>query len=141
MSGNLPPLRKALVIDDDTGNLGVLNILLTRAGYQVLSVAEGQAGMALADGTFALAFIDMRLPDVFGAEVVAAVRSTGPDTFIIAATMDDDPKTMHAVYDAGCDLFLVKPYDMPQVMQILQNAQRGRRWLADRLGVREYIGR
>ncbi len=134
-------VRKALVIDDDPGNCDVLRLLLTQLGYQVHSAADGQTGMAMADHTFTLAFVDMRLPDVFGAEVVAALRRVGPDTFIIAATMDDTVDTMQAAYAAGCDTFLVKPYDIDQVMHLIGRARRGRRWIADRLGLREYSGR
>jgi CheY-like chemotaxis protein len=147
MSDNSSAIRKALVVDDNDGNRDVLGVLLTQLGYQVYSATDGQAGIAAADlpaqtgSAFALAFVDMRLPDVFGAEVIAAVRRAGSDTFIIAATMDDDPKTMHAAYDAGCDMFLVKPYDIEQVMQIVRQAQRGRHWIADQFGLREYTRR
>jgi len=137
-----PAIRQALVIDDDEGNRGVLRVLLTRAGYQVVSATDGQTGLAhLSTQSFTLAFVDMRLPDMFGAQVVSAIRQAAPDAFIIAATMDDDPATMHAAFDAGCDMFLVKPYDVPQITQIIHTAQRGQRWLADRMGVRKYIGR
>lgn len=141
MSNHSPVERRALVVDDNDDNREVLRVLLTQLGYQTIAAVDGQGGIAAADSTLALAFVDMRLPDMSGAEVVVAVRRAGPDTFIITATMDDDPATMHAAYDAGCDLFLVKPYDIEQVMQIVRQARRGRRWIADHFGLREYTGR
>ncbi len=133
--------REALVVDDDPGNRDVLRVLLEQLGYQVRSAPDGRSGIALAARAFALAFVDLRLPDLPGTEVVAAVRRAGPETFIAVATMDDTAQTMLAAFAAGCDTFLVKPYDIDQVMSLVRNARRGRRWIADHMGLREYKGR
>jgi CheY-like chemotaxis protein len=132
--------RKALVIDDDPSNLDVLRVMLGRAGFEVQAVSSGREGIAAADASFALIFVDLHLPDVFGTEVVSAVRQAGPATFVVVATMDDDFATMRAAYEAGCDMFLVKPYDLAQVLQIAREAHRGQRWIVDRHGLREYLG-
>jgi CheY-like chemotaxis protein len=138
MDPDTPARRLALVVDDDAGNREVLQILLAQLGYQVQAVATGQAGIGAAGGAFALAFVDMRLPDVSGAEVIAAVRRAGPDTFLVVATMDDTAATQQSAYAAGCDAFLVKPYDLEQLTELVRQARRGQRWLADHLGLRRY---
>lgn len=136
-----PSARLALVIDDDQGNRTVLSLFLTRCGYQVHTANNGKDGIALANSQpITLAIVDMLLPDMLGSNVVAAVRASRPEAVIVAATMDDNPNTLHAAYDAGCDVFLVKPYDITLVTEVVQKAQRGRRWLADRNGLREYRG-
>ncbi len=132
------PGKKVLVIDDDTSNRGVLSTILGRAGYQVQTARKGEQGIALAESDTALAFVDIHLPDMSGIDVVAAVRRLAPDARIVVATMDDDPTTLRAAYAAGCDVFLVKPYDFATVMQLAQDPARGKRWIVDRLGMREY---
>lgn len=117
--------------------------MLHRFGYEVVSASTGRAGIQTirdCGEAFALAFIDIHLPDMPGTEVAQAVRRAAPQSLIVAATMDDDTTTMRAVYNAGCDVFLVKPYDILVLAQILQNVRPGRRWLADRNGLREYRG-
>lgn len=131
---------KILVVDDDESNRSLLGILLQRAGYEVILVADGQAALAVADKTFDLAFIDMHLPDIAGTAVIKALRQVDPSMFIVTATMDDEPAMIRAAYEAGCDMFLVKPFDAMELATIVKQAQRGKRWIVDRLGLREYLG-
>lgn len=135
-----PVKQSVLVVDDDESNRGILYALLTQAGYHVYLAIDGYSGIAAAVGDFAVAFIDIHLPDISGIEVIEAVRQKSSRTFIIAATIDDIPDTIHTAYQAGCDMFLVKPYDVSRIISLVQKVQRGKRWLVDRFGMREYLG-
>lgn len=137
---NAAARQTILVVDDDESNRGVLDALLSQAGYDVHLAVDGASGIAVAGARFAVAFVDIHLPDMWGTEVIKVVREASPDTFIIAATIDDIPDTIHAAYEAGCDMFLVKPYDVTRITQLVQEARRGQRWLMDRFGLREYLG-
>ena len=130
-----------LVVDDDDSNRGVLSALLTQAGYELHLAADGQSGMdAVADTAFDVAFLDIHLPDISGLHVIEAVRQVSDKTFIVAATIDDNPDTIHRAYAAGCDMFLVKPYNVSELIPLVQQADRGKRWIVDRFGKREYLG-
>jgi CheY-like chemotaxis protein len=131
---------KILIIDDDESNRSLLAILLRRAGYDVAVADDGQTALAMADRGIALAFVDLHLPDMVGTAVIAALRQLNPDMFIITATIDDEPAMVRAAYAAGCDMFLVKPFDVDKVVTLVQQAKRGKRWIIDRLGMREYLG-
>lgn len=133
----IPP-RKILVIDDDESNLSLLNILFRRAGYEVVPATDGTTAVSLADPTIHVAFVDMHLPDMSGTAVIRHLRQTMPEIIITVATMDDDPQTVKAAFQAGCDLFLVKPYDVKQIIQLVEQTQRGQRLIFDRLGKRVY---
>ncbi|MCA9959179.1 MAG: response regulator [Anaerolineales bacterium] len=129
-----------LVVDDDESNRGVLYALLTQAGYHVHLAIDGVSGIAVAGGNFVVAFVDIHLPDISGMKVIETLRQASGATFIIAATIDDIPDTIHTAYGAGCDMFLVKPYDVTRIIQLVREAQRGKRWIMDRFGLREYLG-
>ena len=131
-------VAKILIVDDDVSNRGLLEILLKQAGYEVILAEQGKPALHLIDNTFTLAFIDMHLPDMSGTLVIESLRSVSSKTFIIAATMDDNPDTIKSAYAAGSDMFLVKPYDVTQLVEMVQGARRGKRWIVDRLGIREY---
>ncbi|MBE2201533.1 MAG: response regulator [Anaerolinea sp.] len=137
---NAAARQTILVVDDDESNRGVLYALLSQAGYDVHLAVDGASGIAVAGAGFAVAFVDIHLPDMWGTEVIKVVREASSDTFIIAATIDDIPDTIHAAYQAGCDMFLVKPYDVTRIIQLVQEARRGQRWIMDRFGLREYLG-
>ena len=136
--------RKVLVIDDDESNRVILYELLARIGCDVRLCADGKTGLeevtAAADEPFYLAFIDLHLPDVPGVEIIKAVRESSQQTFIVTATMDDDAQVVRKAYQAGSDMYLVKPYNVTHVMRLVNEAPRGKRWIVDQFGLREYLG-
>ncbi len=131
-------LRKILVVDDDESNLSLLDILFRRAGYDVVQAIDGKTAVSLADETIPFAFVDIHLPDMPGTAVIRHLRQAAPEIIIIVATMDDDPQTVRAAFRAGCDLFLVKPYDVKNVIQLVEQSRRGQQLIFDRLGRRVY---
>lgn len=132
--------RKILVIDDDESNLAVLHALLAQSGHEVQGAPGGASGLASVEDEpdFDLIFVDIHLPDIGGIEVIRQLRRKLPETVIVAATIDDDDETLAAAYRAGCDIFMVKPYEVTQLTRLMQTAERGQRWVVDRLGIRPY---
>ncbi|HSH04343.1 MAG TPA: response regulator [Anaerolineae bacterium] len=130
----------ALVVDDDLSNRTVLQEVLKLADYTIHVAKNGQEGLtALEQQTYDLAFVDMHMPDMLGIKVVDAIRQQSDSTFIVFATMDDSQEAFHGAYNAGSDVFLVKPYEIAQVLAIAKNPERGQRWVADRHGLRPYL--
>ena len=132
----MPP--KILVVDDEESNLTLLGLVLERAGYQVLLAENGRSALDLCQEAISHAFVDMHLPDIPGTAVVRAVRQAHSAAFIVIATMDDNRDTIAAAYAADADMFLVKPYDIAKLVELLPQAQRGQQWIMDRLGLRLY---
>ena len=129
---------KILVVDDEESNRTLLGLVLERAGYEVLLAEDGRSALNLIQQPISHAFVDMHLPDIQGTAVVQAIRQAHPQAFIVIATMDDNRDTITAAYAADADMFLVKPYDIPKLVELLPQAQRGQRWIMDRLGLRLY---
>lgn len=132
-------MPKTLVIDDEESNRNLLAMILRKAGYEVILATLGQDAMRLMDVSVDLAFVDVHLPDVHGTAVIQSLRETSPDAIIVAATMDDNSDTIRAAYRAGCDVYLVKPFDLTELLTTLGQATKGKRWIIDRMGLREYI--
>ncbi|MCI0399300.1 MAG: response regulator [Chloroflexi bacterium] len=131
---------KILIVDDEESNGALLELVLSSAGFEVVVAGTGQKALSLVDNTFNIAFVDMHLPDISGTDVVARLRQAVPELFIAIATMDDSASTIRAAYAAGADMFLAKPYEVATLAELVRGAKRGRRWLVDRLGIREYRG-
>jgi DNA-binding response OmpR family regulator len=59
--------------------------------------------------------LDLGLPDLDGADVLALIRATS-DLPVVVATARDDEREIVRLLDAGADDYLIKPFSAAQVM-------------------------
>jgi DNA-binding response OmpR family regulator len=79
-----------LLVEDDAGLRRVLQIGLTKAGYDVLEARDGREAISLWQARGAdLVITDLYMPDKDGLEVIRELRAQSPSTPIIAIT---DPR-------------------------------------------------
>ena len=82
-------MTRILVADDEAGVCSVIQLLLRREGYQVVTCPDGQAALdLLAAQDFAAVLTDLNLPRVHGARVIAAARAARPDLPIVVMSGD-----------------------------------------------------
>ncbi|HEU5035793.1 MAG TPA: response regulator [Nocardioides sp.] len=99
----------ALVIDDDEDTVDLLDLVLTRAGFQVLTATNGPDGLALArEHRPALATIDVTMPQMDGLEVTRRFRES-TSTYIVIVSGRSDEQDVIAGFDAGADDYIPKP--------------------------------
>lgn len=139
---NDAPAKRALVVDDDPGTRNLFRLVLAPLGYAVTLAVNGQeARAALAAQPFELIIIDVHLPDINGLELAPLARRANPSAHVIMATIDDDADTILSAFAAGSDVYMIKPYQLDHVVELvrrLENATAPLRLLADRLGVHDY---
>lgn len=122
------PLR-VLVAEDDVCNQQVLRLMLERRGCRVRIADNGRLALAaLAEASFDLLLLDMRMPDVDGFHVVESLRRSERDAPcynrlpVIAvtalATKDDRKRCM----EAGVDEYLSKPFRLAALYGALDRA-------------------
>jgi CheY-like chemotaxis protein len=76
--------RLVLCVDDEVVGLRVRKILLERAGYQVLTAADGFSGLQLfAAEPIEAVVLDYSMPGMHGGEVARRMRQTKPDVPIL----------------------------------------------------------
>jgi CheY-like chemotaxis protein len=100
-----------LVVEDDILVAMLAEEQLRELGFDPVSVMTGaQALIALAGGGFALAVIDLGLPDMRGDELTARARRIAPHLPIVIASGYDRGE-LHSRFDGDPDLtVLAKPY-------------------------------
>lgn len=106
---------KILIADDDAGMRFLLENLLVRWGYTVVSVSNGRAAEAALDEDedIALLVLDWVMPEVDGVELCRRVRSssrTRPQ-YVILLTGRNSRQDLITGLDAGADDYLVKPFN------------------------------
>jgi CheY-like chemotaxis protein len=112
-------------VDDDDDLARVFTRAMERQGFQVHRARTGIEALALISGFSQLdaAVVDLVLPGAGGFEVVRHARRSFPNCRIAAVTGLAEPHLERAFLDAGADVFLPKPVELPRLLEALA-AQR-----------------
>ena len=120
---------RVAVIEDDAAVRRVLTRILEDAGYVVITIADGEAGLhAIAEHQPDLLILDLTLPRMDGLEIARRLRAdrrtvTLPIIVLTAHTSSED---MVAALDAGADDFVSKPFQQVELLARLRSAYRTR---------------
>jgi len=113
-----------LYIDDNQDNIFLLQRMFKhrRPDIQLHTAMTGRDGIKAAiDGQPALILLDNRLPDTNGEQVLLQL-STAPATAAIPVVIlsgDSNPVTVKELLAAGAADFLVKPFDIQELLAII----------------------
>jgi DNA-binding response OmpR family regulator len=114
-----------LVAEDDAKLRDVLARGLRSAGYTVDVAARGDEALELLlMNSYAAAVVDWRMPVMDGIDVVTAIRSRSISTPVLMLTARDTPSDRIHGLDAGCDDYLVKPFDFQEMLARLRALMR-----------------
>src|ERR1700730_18956768 len=107
-----------LVVDDDPGIVGLLELALGDEGYQVQAAGNGRDALdKVTQSQPDLILLDMNMPVMDGWEFCANMRSRGNliPIVVMTATRDASART----HDLGAQGFLGKPFDIDQLLQMI----------------------
>jgi two-component system alkaline phosphatase synthesis response regulator PhoP len=122
-----------LMVEDDANVAGTLGELLASAGFTVTratSVAE--ARVALADGAFQIALLDVGLPDGSGFDVARLLRERSPGTVMMFLTAYGTPDDRIHGLELGADDYVTKPFNFRELLLRIQNALKRAQYLEQR---------
>lgn len=104
-------MPSVLVVEDESDVRRLIAVVLQRAGFDVVDVADrGQAEAALSLQAFDAAVVDLCLPDGRGDQLVALLRERSPETrVVITSAFAHSSLALHAAAQTG-DVFLHKPF-------------------------------
>ncbi|HEY0178353.1 MAG TPA: response regulator [Dokdonella sp.] len=108
---------RILVVEDDALVADAIRRGLTRAGYAVDHVGSAErAGGALESESFDLAIIDIGLPGVDGLVLLQRMRRAGSALPVLILTARDALADRVSALDLGADDYLVKPFELPELV-------------------------
>ncbi|HEV8617340.1 MAG TPA: PAS domain S-box protein [Methylomirabilota bacterium] len=118
-----------LYIEDNLANLRLLErIVSLRPGLTLLSTMQGRRGLELAQSHRPQAIVlDLHLPDMPGAEVLARLREDAGtrDIPVIILTADATSGQMARLLEQGARAYLTKPVDISEFLACLDDALHG----------------
>ena len=120
---------KVLLADDNPVNLDLTTRLLTKRGYEVVTVTNGQEAVdRFLESVFDVILMDLEMPVMSGIEAARQIRAkeratavdTPPYTPIIAMTAHDQEAQKTSCLVVGMDGFITKPIDIKSIHQTIQ---------------------
>jgi sigma-B regulation protein RsbU (phosphoserine phosphatase) len=120
------PLR-TLIVDDEEALATVMQRTLRSRGFESDVALSGAAARQLIDSNdYALALLDVRLPDESGYGLLGELRAKHPDTAVVMISGVDDPELGKAAVEHGAYAYFVKPVGATELYLAVVNAFRRR---------------
>ncbi len=117
-----------LIIDDERKLVRSLEFALKGAGIDARGAFDGESGLKLAaeiDPDAVL--LDLRLPEVSGMEVLAALKAARPDLPVIMISAHGDTRAAVQCVKAGASDYLTKPFDLDELVHLIESTVKRRR--------------
>ncbi|HSN67932.1 MAG TPA: sigma-54 dependent transcriptional regulator, partial [Thermoanaerobaculia bacterium] len=119
---------RILIIDDEEVLREVLEAVLRREGFDVLSAASAEEGLSLLDREEVdLIILDMMLPGMSGAEALRVVKETDPDIPVVIITAYSSIDGAIDAMKRGAFHYIPKPFKNEEVILTVNKALEQRR--------------
>ena len=118
----MPPNR-ILVVDDERSISDALGMILTQLGHHVDSAKSIKEATELLKGSpYDLIFMDLRLPDGSGIDLLTHVKNDTPYTEVVVMTAHGSLEITIEAIKRGAFYYLEKPFTPHQVTTLIERA-------------------
>ena len=117
-----------LIVEDDDRLMDALRAFLRKAGYDTVSAADGAQALEALSSDTEVVLLDLGLPDVDGIELCRRIRERSGVPIIIATARSHVQERIRGLR-AGADDFLVKPYNVLELVARIEAVTRRSRAL------------
>ncbi len=112
---------KILVVDDELIIRESLLGWLRKAGHEVEAAENGGRALEmLAYNDYDLAFLDVRMPDVGGIDVLKQIKANYPQMMVVMITAYGSVETAVEAMKLGAGDYLLKPFEPEQLTLLVQ---------------------
>ena len=106
-----------LIVDDDESILKSLALILEKKGYEPETAVTGREAIEkVRERFFNLAFLDIRLSDMEGVELLAPFKELHPEMVVIIVTGYASLETAVRALNEGAAAYITKPLNMDEVL-------------------------
>lgn len=109
--------KRILVVDDDTEIRELLEFDISHSGYYVDTAKDGLEGLNKAlNNSYDLILLDVMMPKMNGFDVCKNIRQAKISVPILMLTAKGTIEDKTEGFDGGADDYLVKPFDIQEVL-------------------------
>jgi CheY-like chemotaxis protein len=119
--------RRILIADDDPDGAETLAVLLRAYGHDVRVASDGPATLEVAKGFLPqVVFLDLGMPGMDGYQIAGELRRMDglSATLLVALTGYSRELDRQRAYEAGFDVFLVKPTSPKLLAEVATQTRR-----------------
>ena len=133
---------RILIVDDDESIRKTIEAVLKQEKYIVETASNGKEAIKKAKAKFYnLALIDIRLPDMEGTKLLAAIKDTTPKMVKIIVTGYPTLQNAIEAVNQGADGYILKPMKIDQMLkkikEHLKKQEKNKKYSEEK--VTEYI--
>lgn len=133
---------RVLIVDDESGILDSLRILLKTEGFIPITAHGGRQGIErLPDLRPDIVLTDVRMPDVSGVQVLSTARQVDPDVPVILMTAQATLQSAMQAVNEGAFYYIQKPFRNDELIAILRRAAEHRRLRVENQVLKQEIKR
>ena len=122
--GEIKPLKKILIVDDEPTILLTLSYALRSKDVEVITASRLEpAEEALKRNTFDLVIADIRMSGMLGVEgleLLTYIKRYWPDTKVIIMTAHGSEEVQQDAYERGATHYYQKPVDIRELMRKIE---------------------
>lgn len=114
-----------LIVEDDNDISEMLHELLEQNGYDTSQAYSGTEALFYIEKELPAAMIlDLMLPGMNGENLLVKIKQEHPEVAVIISSAKEDTKTRIELLRAGADDYIVKPYDVNELLARLEAVLR-----------------
>ena len=133
---------RVLIVDDESGILESLRILLKTEGFVPFTAHGGRQGIEKFDELKPdIVLTDVRMPDITGVQVLSHVRQNDPEVSVILMTAQATLQSAMQAVNEGAFYYIQKPFRNDELIAILKRAAEHRRLRVENQSLKQEIRR
>src|SRR5438552_1619903 len=132
--------KRILIVEDEEKLRRVLELQLMSAGFDVDKAGTAEEGLTLVDRAD-LVLSDLKLPAMSGLEFLALIRRQNAVVPVVMMTAYGSVETAVGAMKAGATDFLLKPFSLDHLMQVVNKALEVRALRDENRQLKEELGR
>jgi DNA-binding NtrC family response regulator len=132
--------KRILVVEDEEKLRRVIELQLASTGFDVDKAATAEEGLKIADRAD-LILTDLRLPGMDGIQFLSLIRRQNAQVPVVMMTAYGSVETAVESMKAGANDFLLKPFSLDHLMQVVYKALEMRALRDENRQLKEELGR
>jgi two-component system, NtrC family, response regulator AtoC len=114
--------KRILIADDEINIRRVLEAILKRDGYDVVTAANGEEALARMSRGIHTVITDLKMPGIDGMQLLRSLSTDHPDVPVVMITAHGSVESAVEAVKLGAFDYVEKPFDQEQIRQVVSKA-------------------